>query len=162
MQRQGNTIIEVLLAIAIAAIVVASVSNLVVAVNRIDRSSANKDQALAYAREALDVTANIASTEFGRNSGCTAANTLPGYTSCWVSCPLSGCSASYHLSNSPSWHLVAGSETVGTTPAFTRAITVTDNGNANNKTVSVDVSWAERGQTKHVIEQTVITGWKPL
>lgn len=163
-QRSGNAIVEVLVGISIAALIIVSVGNLVTSVNRTDKAAANKNQALAYARENLEVMAAIAKGEFQctvGNPGCTCT-AQTGYTTCWQACPItSGCAATYHIANSSGWHLVNGSETVGTAPVYTRSLTLTSiGGNTNLKNVTVTMSWTESGRTRTVTETTLLSGWK--
>lgn len=166
MQRPGNTIVEVLLAIGIASIVVASVGNLIVAVNRVDRTSAHRDQALGYAREALEVVAAIADGEFARTTNCgtTGYGAVPtGYNSCWSACPTSGCSAVYHVEKNLSgdWEILAGNELVPANNDFTRTIVLAPvDSDHNVKKVTSTVSWTERNQPRTVIQETIVSGWK--
>lgn len=157
--RSGNTIVEALLAIGIASIVVTTVGSLIIAVNRVDRTSAHKDQAVSYAREALEIVSLIASDEFSSTTGCTPQ---AGYTSCWVQCPQNVCAASYQIATSGStWTLTSGEQNLGTNPTFTRSITIAAvGGDENVKRVTVDVSWTERSQPKTVTQETIVTGWQ--
>lgn len=163
MKRSGNSIVEVLVGISIAALLIVSIGNLVSGVNKTGKVAANKTQALAYARESLEVMAAIARTEFEcsvGSAGCTCAP-QSGYVTCWQTCPLTvpACSATYHLtSGSGAWHLAAGSEAAGN---YTRLLSVTSiGGNSNLKNIIATVSWTESTRTRTVTQSTVLSGWK--
>jgi len=149
--HRGNTIVEVLIAVGILGILVASIGNLVVSVNRIDRVSAHKDQAIAYARETLETLAATANATFSCSSGACAGlcTPRPGYTSCWKPCTTAVCQPATQI--------------VGTNPVFNRIVALTDQvGDTNIKHATVEVTWQDRGQTKSVRQETLLTGWKNL
>ncbi|GEM_PF-5000252 len=164
-QRPGNMIVEVLVGISIAALVIVSIGNLVDSVNKTDRAAANKNQALAYARESLEVITAIARAQFqctAGSPGCTCT-ALFGYTTCWQECPFTvpGCAPTYHLTNSGTWHVVSGAESIGTNPTFSRFLEFTSvSGDTNLKYVTATVGWTEGTRSRTVTQATLLSGWK--
>ncbi|MBI4092356.1 MAG: prepilin-type N-terminal cleavage/methylation domain-containing protein [Candidatus Kerfeldbacteria bacterium] len=178
--ERGVSVVEVLIALSIAGIVFASIGNLVLAVQRIDHSSGLREQALAYAKQSLEVVNDIKDTAFTcrcstgdctttpghcqKTSGDTqTCPLLSGYTSCWTQFTNGvGSNSPLHVQNSGgSWKLVAGQDT--SDPTFTRELSITNQGGDSNvKQVLGTVSWNERGVAKSVALTLILTGWKNL
>lgn len=169
-RRPGNSIVEVLLAIGIASIVIASVGSLIVSVNRVERASAHRDQAVALAREALEISASIAPEAFACVPAATACpcTPQPGYTSCWSPCPVTvpGCTAAsvFHpVTSGGTWQFAAGAESLGSTPAFTRQVAFEPiDADQGLKRVTATVAWEEHGRSSQVVQQTILSGWKNI
>lgn len=164
------------MAIGMAAIVIVSVGNTLIANAHINTAALVRAQALNYARQTMEQVQQIKNQAFGCSlpsggSGtCTkddqSCTPNTGYTSCWTQYPDDPASGT-HLSLGPlhvdggTLQLQNGTETVDS--KFTRGITfVNDGADVNIKTATVDVSWTENGTTKHVSLVTEITGWKNL
>src|SRR5690242_20686400 len=140
MPRRGSMIIEVLLAIAVAGIVIASISNLVVSVDRVDRTSAHKDQAIGYARQSIETLDALVDAMFACSGASCSGFCIPrqGYSSCWKPCTPAICQPS------PESITINGI-------TFQRTITITDQtspADSNVKNVIAQVTWSEHGQPK--------------
>lgn len=186
--RRGSAVIEVLLALSLAAFLIASLGNLISSVRRLEQSSNMRQRALTHVRFALELVTNEQRRLFACNSSnCTCSATtctrgdgqsctlMPAYQSCWTLMPagLVG-EGPYHLAEvSGLWQLIAGAETVPTDPDFTRSIAVQnlmrDAGGAlvesggttdpSTKRITVTVSWNERGVAKSLNLSTMLTAW---
>lgn len=134
----GVSVIEVLIALGMGAIIIASVGNALLSVKRVGSESAHREQAVAYAQQALEVVNEQRNTLFPKCNGtpgiCTGGGqscTIQlGYTSCWLSLPG-----------------VVGVPLPAVDP-FTRVVTVKDskqgdtgNNDSNVKQVEARVFW---------------------
>lgn len=184
--ERGVSVIEVLVSLSMAAIVIASVANLVAAIGRVTTTSGNREQALAYAKQALEVVNEIKDTEFacncragGPDAPCTAPTVCTraadgksctltaGYTSCWTTEPAGLSGSTFAPSDGGgSWHLVPTAnpdgDVIGSTP-FSWKLTFTDLGaNSNTKQAVASVHWTEHGNGKDLQLTTFLTAWKNL
>ncbi len=164
-QRSGHTIIEVLISISILAVATVSVGSLIESLRTTDRATSNKAQASALAQQSLEIATAIARQEFRCEGGaCTTCtpNTSVGYTSCWENCPARGCTATYHVAkNAGSWSLMHGSEAVGTSPIFSRALTITPvDVDGQVKQITATVSWEEKSRTREATISTIVSAWQ--
>lgn len=182
-QRPGFGVVEVLLSLGMLAIIVVAVGNSLAANDRLSVTSFNRDQALNYARQALEIVQQIKNQEFscsltGTNTTCNNGSPqdctpLTGYTSCWSQFPTK--TGGGYWSNgplqlvfvNPAWELQDGTETIG---PFTRSLMINNSdascppaaapNHCNMKTVAATVAWTENGATKNVTLSTEITGWQ--
>lgn len=181
-RRTGFGLIEVIIAIGMAAVIIASVGNTLAANDRLSTSSLAKEQALNYARQGIEVVQSIAQSTFGctpLTAGiCPAGYScvpLTGYTSCWTSYPDNPATVGvietgpFHLALvAGKWQLQANTETIGSSNEFTRSITINNLPDPagltyyNIKKVIVDVSWLDHGQPKNTTLTTIVTGWKNI
>ena len=152
--QRGVSVIEVLIALGMAGVIIASVGNVLLSVKRISAESANKERATEYAREALEIVAEQQGALFScsTTAGPCACTPLTGYTSCW-----------------PSYNGAVTASFPAIDPAFTRTVTVGDwkrgdtgVSDTNVKKVTSAVSWVERGQTKSVTLTSILSAWKNL
>ncbi len=94
MRRQGFSIIEVIIALGMAVIVIAAVSNLVAATHRLTSSSGKEVQATAFAKQWIELVSSQAKTLFAGTPGTNcSARTAAGFSTCWQLYP-SGISCS--------------------------------------------------------------------
>lgn len=101
---QGMSVVEVIIALSLAAVLIASIGQVLGALRRLDEASGMREKALGYARQYAEVLEQISPTLAGPfacdcgaspcpGSSCTAIDgqvctTLQaGYTSCWVAYP---------------------------------------------------------------------------
>lgn len=177
--RPAFGIIEVLIAVGMAAVIIVSIGSALAANDRISGTSSRREQALHYARQALEVVHQVKDQSFGcllpsdGTSPCVkddqACTPQSSYTSCWTEFPDDPNSAT-HLPLGPlhvvlvgsTWQFASGVDT--SIAPFSRTVTVAnpDPSDFGIKTVTVDVSWVENGHTKHVELATEVTGWKNL
>lgn len=188
-KRRGFSVIEVIIALGMAAIVSAAVGNLIVSTHRLDGSSGLATQATAYARQWLDILPTQANQDFGVNAAasytasdgqtCTvsAARASAGFTSCWVDRPIGLSTANLLklVAVGNSWQL-QDADTTPDSPAggFTRTMTVTNlnrdaNGaivstggspDLNTKQITVTVAWKDGGATRQTQLSSILTAWK--
>jgi prepilin-type N-terminal cleavage/methylation domain-containing protein len=180
--QRGVSLIEVLVALTMATVVIASVANLVSAVNRLNTTSGHRETAVSYTKQTLEVMADIANAQFacrcsagGSCAGTTCTRTADsksctlasGYTSCWTTEPQGESGSDFALSDAGgAWDLVATSnpngELIGAGP-YSRKVTVTNvGGDSNVKHVVGTVTWDEAGVGKSVAFTTMLTAWKNL
>lgn len=153
--------IEVLISLGMITLIVASIGAALTANNRLGQAGSTKDQALAYARESMEVVAQQANSFFAQ---------CPGNLNCWIAFDST---QPYFITDANT--LVAGTETLNTGQmTMTRSITFTDlrrdaNGDIvasggtvdpSSKKVTVVVSWVQHGQSKNVTLSTILTRWK--
>lgn len=185
--QRGVSVIEVLVSLSMAGLIIASVGNLLTGISRTTRTGGQREQALAYAKQALEVVNDIKDNRFacdckpgGPDAPCTNPNTCTpvadasqsctlasGYTTCWVPRPLGETGSVFSLSDvSGFWDLVATAnpdgETIGTTNYRWKLEFVSVGGDSNVKRVTATVSWSDQGTTKNVQLATMITAWKNL
>lgn len=166
MKRSGHTILEVIMSIGILAVATVSVGSLINSLRTTDRATTNKAQANALAQQALEIATAVVRQDFrcsGNGCACTPA---AGYTSCWTTCPTSfpTCTAAtnYHVAKTGGvWAFVTGTETIGTAPVFTRAVTISPvNGNEQIKQLLATVTWEERSVTRTAVLATIVSAWQ--
>jgi type II secretory pathway pseudopilin PulG len=150
---RGSMIIEVLLSLTMVVVLVVVVGNTLGAVHRLERASELRGRALGYAKEYLEIADTAKNQIFPPvSSGCTPQ---PGYTKCWAAAT----SGSLRLVfQSGSWVLQTGADTT-TYPGFTRTLTVQDLSDTNIKQITVTVAWVDRGATKQLQLNNVLTAW---
>ena len=149
---RGSMVIEVLLSLAMIVILVVVIGNTLGAVHRLEQSSELRGKALGYAKEYLEIIGSIKNQVFvPTSSGCTPQ---PGYTTCWPAAP----SGSQRLAVvGTAWVLQSGDDT--SHAGFTRTLTVQDLGGTNVKQITVTVTWVDRGATKQLQLNNVLTAW---
>lgn len=179
--RKGVSVIEVLIALGMGAIIIASVGDVLLSVQRVSAESANKERAVAYAQQAIErlqasvnslvhnpfscsVVATATSCSNGSPNPCTP---VTGYSNCWSEYPINSSSnGPWYIDDTLTWH--SGVETVG---VFSQSIQFTNTDpdcsvvppiRCNIKVATVDVSWVERMVPKVVRLSTVLTAWKNL
>ncbi len=152
--QSGTSVIEVLIALAMVSIIIVSIGNVLSSVHARDTSTANRDRALAYAKESLDMVADIQKVSLFPPA------VLPAN-------PL-------HLALVGSaWQLVAGPESLATAPPFDRREIKVENmwrdvnGNladpgtgsvdSSTKKITATVFWSEGGKAKQLSLSTVLT-----
>lgn len=179
--NQGTILLEVLICIGIAVVLIFSIGKALAATHRLDTASSEKEMALAYARQSMEIMAEIKNNEFAcvcntinppihcteKKTGntCLCNSLLPGYTSCFVSSPgESTTTGPFQLAlQSNQWVLVSGIETIAENPAFTRQIHIENiSGDPNRKKVSVTVHWTEQNQSKETSLSTILTAWENI
>ncbi len=152
--QRGASVIEILIALGMGAVIIASVGNVLLSVQRVSAESANKEKAVAYARQALEIVAAQQGALFScsTTAGPCACVPLAGYTSCW-----------------PAYNGAVVAPFPAIDPAFTRAVTAADwkRGDTgvpdtNVKKIVSTVSWVERGNTKSVSLSLILSAWKNL
>lgn len=167
--------VEVLIALSMGGILVASIGGVLASVHNNDVTSELREKALGYARQSLEIVTEIKNQEFAcecTSSGgqdictghtCTKSSdgqscTLPSaYTSCWnqYGHGLVSNSPLHIVSGGSGWQLAAGNETISADPIFSRDITIVNlqrdaNGNIVESGGTVD------SNTKQV---TVTISW---
>lgn len=169
MPRRGSAVIEVLLALSLAAFLIASLGNLISSVRKLEYSGDMRERALTHARFALELVTAEQRKLFACTTGCTCTP-LPGYTSCWTD--FTGDPLHLQLSGGV-WQLAAGAETVSSDTLFSRSISVANASrdgsgalvssggtpDSNTKLIRVTVGWNERGDAKSLSLATMLTGW---
>lgn len=175
----GFSIIELVVSLAILGIIVVSISSVLASTHRLYSTSRLMQQAMAYAKESLELVIQIQNNALACSCGascttCTASdgqtcNPSPGYTSCWTDKPrnLSTFTAYYLEPISGVWQLqglaTGAKETIVADPIFSREITIENiANNFNRKKVTVTVYWLERGETKQQSLSTILTAWKNI
>lgn len=168
MRRSGFSVIEVIIALGMAAVVISAVGNLTAATHRLTSSSGKEIQATAYAKQWLELISAQANQQFGCN--CTAgtcsggspntctiggqqcqADARPGFSSCWVAAPMD--LSPFTFTGSGPWTATDPAAPAG----FTRTMTIsTYTGDPNEKQVTVNVAWTGG----HVQLSTLLTAWK--
>ena len=91
--QRGVSVIEVMIAMSMAGIIIASIGNALLSVKRLGTETANKEKAVAYAQQALEVVNEQRNTLFSPcngtpgvcTSGLQSCMIQSGYTSCWLS-----------------------------------------------------------------------------
>ncbi|OGY88951.1 MAG: hypothetical protein A3B30_03980 [Candidatus Komeilibacteria bacterium RIFCSPLOWO2_01_FULL_52_15] len=187
-KERGFSLVEALVAIAMASIIVVVIGSSLGSVYRVYTASTMKQQAVAYAQESLELITAYRNSPavFACIGGtpCTAPDTqqctpLTGYNGCWTRYPrgIPAGAAQYHfVSTGGAWQLQSGAETIASNTAFSRAISLQNlcrdasgeiglagcTEDLNSKQVTATVSWVERGQTKSVQLQKILNGSKPL
>ncbi|MDD5039947.1 MAG: hypothetical protein PHY34_02245 [Patescibacteria group bacterium] len=148
--KKGISAVEVLISIGMAGVMIVSIGMAMSAIHRLNTSSSNKEQALAYAKESIEIITENQQALFGcrpASGTCTCPHQITGYDSCWV-----------ETSNSP----VAGTETI-TDTEFSRMIAIENlGGDANRKKITAQVNWIEKGNTKSTSLTTTLTAWKEI
>lgn len=152
--QRGVSVIEVMIALSMAGIIIASIGNALLSVRRMGTESANKEKAVAYAKQALEVVAERQSSLFScsTTTGLCACVPLTGYTSCW-----------------PSFNGAVTASFPAIDPVYTRTVTAEDwkRGDTgaidtNVKKIVSTITWLERGQTKSVAFTSVLSAWKNI
>ena len=137
--RLGFSIVEVLIGIAIAGMMVTVIGSSLGSIQRLYRASEHKQQALAYAVQAMERLRSSQNYNFAcvcSTTGCTTCTrsidsqncaVRPGYNSCWTPYgPYLGTNDNLHLFNiGTDWELRSGPEplVIGSL-TFTRQISV--------------------------------------
>ncbi len=180
--QSGVSVVEVLIALSMAGIIVASIGNALAATHRLTQSSELKQRATAYAKQITEsITENQrelfacvcnGSSGYPHSAGTCASGTCtrtsdsqqcapaPLYQSCWTTYPngLSGNAGPYHYDFASNM-IVASAAALDA--QFTQTISITNISNdPNRKQISVVVSWTEREVPKNITNTTILTGWK--
>ncbi|MFH0828729.1 MAG: hypothetical protein V1907_00940 [Candidatus Kerfeldbacteria bacterium] len=177
--QRGVSVIEVLIALGMGAIIIASVGNVLLSVKRISAESTHKEKAVAYAKQEIErlqasvnslvnnpfscsVVAPATSCSNGSPDPCTP---LQGYSSCWSKYPKNSSSnGPWYIDDVLTWH--SGTETFGD---YSRSIQITNTDpdctvvspiRCNVKKVVSTVSWVERGQNKSITLTSILSAWK--
>jgi len=178
--QRGVSVIEVMIALSMAGIIIVSVGNTLLSVKRIGTESANKEKAVAYARQEIErLQASVGAaadnpfscTVVAPATSCTNGSSpnpclpMPGYSSCWSEFPKYGSSnGPWYIDDVQAWH--SGTETVDA--VFSRSMQLTNIDpdcsatRCNMKEVAATVSWTERGAAKSVTLTSVFTAWKNI
>ncbi len=189
---KGSSVVEALLSLSLAASVIIVVGAVFSAGQRLERSSGLRQQALGYAREALELVGEIKNVSFScrcssdscggstctRGSDGQPCSLLPGYTSCWTAYPkdLVGVNTPlYPALVGGVWVLKTGVDPLAAGTGFSRVITIENlqrdvNGiivaigtiDPNTKRVTVVVGWEERGDAKQISLSTMFTAWESI
>lgn len=129
----GFTVLEVLVALGLVVVIVVTVANLIIAIQRLQTSGDFRTRALGYAQQSIELVTGAQRQLFGctcPNGGCTTSTctasdgqsctVLPGYNganfyACWTTHArdlASGPDLSLHLVlNGSTWQLKSGQET---------------------------------------------------
>ncbi len=180
-QPAGSMVIEILLSLSIVAVIAVVIGNTLLAVHRLEGNSQMRVKALAYARQGMEMMEQLQNNvSIFRCSSATAGavcNASDGqqctppssaYNSCWTPRPRDLTSYTFgeplHLDNgSGSWKLVANSESYAASGVtYNRSLSFVNGSDSNQKTVTVTVSWVERGAAKNITLSTVLTAWKNI
>ena len=171
-KRSGFMIVEILISLALAGLLIVTVVSVLAASRRLQNEGKLRQQALDYAREAVELISDIQHDEFIK-PGTTACTPMPGYTTCWTdvgwglnSAPLKlvGAGASWQLSA-----IVSGDEgfpnciKISSAPAIYRSIKIDNIGSARPndvKRVTVDAWWGSCSSNKKITLSTILTAWK--
>ncbi len=152
--QYGVSVVEVLIALSLGALLIVSIGTLVTSIHRLNTAGAFREKALGYARESVELLQLVPPTQFTCVCGvddllcssatCTKAANPPctlldGYNSCWLQVPdgLTSAQAAGQLmlSNaSGSWRLVPGEEDLASRgdPGFFRSIALENENDPNN------------------------------
>ncbi len=137
LRRPGVSVIEVIIALSLAAVVIAAVGNLVSATHRLTTSSAKEIQATAFAKQWSEVMSNQAKNFFS-GSAC-SPRASAGFTTCWnLNPPSTGSCVSpnfykQHMDNAGVWTLLCSNPATTSFPGdqdfypalgFTRKMTI--------------------------------------
>jgi Tfp pilus assembly protein PilV len=181
--QRGLSVVEVLIALGLAAVIVASVGNALAAANRAGVASGNRDQASALAQEVLEVVTSIQAKSFAcsaSNGGVIAGSTctigaqnctlLPGYASCWTTLPPGLGNGPYYIHKDVSGRYLLDNNTFAQNHApidsdpsgkYWHSVAVSNiNGDANRKLVTATIGWTEHELSKSLSLSTVLTGWR--
>lgn len=174
MKRPGTSVIEVIIAIGLAAVVIAAIGNLIGATHRLTTASGKEIQAAAYAKEWIELVSVPVTTQSmfgctcdtlgacpgGSPNICTIgtqtcrADSRPGFSSCWVEAPMDV--GSFIFSGSGPWTM-----TESLASGFTRTMTISNpSADFNVKKVLVEVSWQSGSTTRQTELSTFLTAWK--
>lgn len=172
MKRPGVSVIEVIVAIGLAAIVIAAIGNLIGATHRLTSTTGKEIQAAAFAREWIEVLPSQVNSFFGCSCG-TAAQPFSGtciaptcnrtadsqtciyrdsagFDSCWTTQAIPNL-ASTDLKlvfSGGAWQLQdAASSHDQPVPGLTRVMSITDIGSPDIKQVTVAVCWGDNDCT---------------
>lgn len=181
--RLGISVVEVIIALGMAAVFIAAIGNALGNVHRLDTATAQRTQALAYTQQALDIVTSLQDSLFSCSTPAACASgysctPLTGYTSCWTAYPDDPAtpgqeSGPFHLhydAGTLTWQLLAGTAPIESDPNYTWEITIinsdpttcfpsaTPGHYCNVKTVTAEVGWAGNNVTL----STVLTGWKNI
>lgn len=135
----GFSLVEILVAVAVFAIILVLVTGATASTGRNIRHSANNQQAASLAEEGIEAVRNL------RDSGADFVN-LPDGT--------------YGLSDSGNqWNLSGSSDTQG---IFTRSVAITTTG-THQKKIDSTVSWADQhSPTNSFVATTYLTNWRAV
>lgn len=176
--KPGFSVIEVLIALGMGVVVIASVANAVAAHDRLSNAAILRTQAVGYARQALEIVQTNKDAMFGCSLGSGGSGTCTkddqtcavrtGYTSCWTAFPDDATSAT-HLANGPLhpeltagvWRLADGAENPIPGTTFARRIDITNLGaGGEEKEVVVTVTWVDNNLTKQTVVRSWLTAWR--
>lgn len=152
--KRGTSVIEVLVALSIGGVIIASVGNLITSIHRVDSTSNHSTQALGIARESLEAVA-----------GLWAQNPSD------VSCPSNPCATRYLQRTGSAWQLTGVNPSPDAPLQSSLLIEnlyrsggqiVTSGGTEDpaTKRISATVTWTERSVTKQQTLSTVLTDWR--
>jgi type II secretory pathway pseudopilin PulG len=135
--KKGFSVVEILIAIGMAAIMIVSIGSALNSVHKLNSRSEVKEKALAFAKEYLEIINEAQSNLFAcsctlskpytgtcvgdictRGTSCTK---MTGYSSCWLAEPGTDSSAKFHLVGN---QLQPESETIIPEKLFQREITI--------------------------------------
>lgn len=188
--RRGVSVLEVLLALSMAGVILASVGSLLGSVRRIDAQSGKQERALALARQSLEVASDVADQYFGcicaSAGGPDLCDNLPSartchrasdgqtctyrenFSSCWTEQPNGLPGTTVHTAYDPvvgAWTLADGPEDLtAVDPQFVSRTVLFEpqGGDPNVKKLTSTVAWNDRGATRTVQLSTLLSSWKDL
>lgn len=177
--RLGISVIEVIIALGMAAIFITAIGNALANVHHLDTATAQRTQALAYAQQGIEDATSFQDSLFACTpataGNCPATYTctpLTGYTSCWTAYPDDNDLTTPAVVTGPfsfayvagKWQLQTGTVNLGVSNEYTRSIYIKNlddpagPNNYNVKQVTAKIEWAG----KSVELSTILTGWKPI
>ncbi|MFH0952124.1 MAG: hypothetical protein V1838_02945 [Patescibacteria group bacterium] len=141
--NQGVSVIEIIIVIGMATILITSIGSAMAANNRLNNAGEMKSQALAYAKESMEIITEIKNDAFVcscpggncpptgvclRPSDSQSCNVFSGYSSCWTVYAVGlTTNAQLHLALVGSnWQLAPGRETITADPRYTREVSVSN------------------------------------
>lgn len=184
--QRGSSVIEVLIALAMAGIIVVSIGKVLTTVHSRDLNTALQERGIAHAKESLEILSSIQNTSFActcstdscASSVCTKSSdgqtcALAGlYTSCWTTYPdgLTSLTPLHLVHTGTEWVLADGAEQIPADPLFTRTITIINvlrgsNGDIvesggtvdpSTKKITTQVSWLDRNGQQKDIELSTL------
>jgi type II secretory pathway pseudopilin PulG len=141
--EQGQTLLEIVVAVGVIALVLTALVTAVTASLRFSQSGRFRSQAVKYAQEGIELTRKLRDTrpwtEFTTYSGAGTATWCLSESGEWTTSDGSGCPLT-------------------PTSNFWRTITLTLNGSVMD--VVSSVSWGERTQSSTVTLRTYLSDWR--
>lgn len=182
---KGISVIEVLIALSMAAIIFVSIGTVLASVHKITSASALREQAQNLAKEQIEIITGIQHDVFGclcpneSNGSPDDCATTPGwcvqasdfqqcklssgYTSCWTPFPegFENMNLLDIEKNGTSWSLVDDDDQFIDDTTFKRNIALENiDGDSNRKKVTSTVTWNTNNKDYNVTYSTILTAWQ--